>query len=220
MPTKRIGALVIGQSPRPDLVAPLLQLLPDCEILQAGALDDLTLDDLPDTTDAIYPLITRMSNGTRAMVTESYVTPKLQEALNRLEANGVAATILLCAGTFTHLNSNLPLFKPFKIGSGILASLNMKSIGLIVPVQEQEIPIQQRWESKGWKTAVWTADLENQDSVFRQQLTDNIRVNKMDCIVLDYVGHPVEQVEKIQKSIEIPVIDLGYLTMHTLVNTL
>ena len=50
MSIKRIGALVIGQSPRPDLVAPLVQLLPDCEIRQAGALDGLTPEDLPGTT--------------------------------------------------------------------------------------------------------------------------------------------------------------------------
>ena len=220
MPTKRIGALVIGQSPRPDLVAPLVQLLPACEILQAGALDSLTLEDLPDTTDATYPLVTRMSNGTLVMVNEGYITPKLQESLNWLETEGVTATILLCAGTFANLQGNQPLFKPFNIGCGVFAALHMKSIGLIAPIEEQEAPIQQRWESIGSKATVWTADLGNQDQEFCQQLAKNIQANGLDCIVLDYVGHPIEQVTKLQKSIEIPVIDLGYLTMIMLTNTI
>ena len=41
MNNKQIGALLIGQSPRPDLVKPLAALLPDWEIIQAGALDGL-----------------------------------------------------------------------------------------------------------------------------------------------------------------------------------
>jgi hypothetical protein len=153
-------------------------------------------------------------------VAEDYLAPKLQEALTRLEKEGVVATILLCAGTFDHLSGTMPLYKPFKIGLGLLASLQMKSIGLIAPVAEQEKPIKQRWESRGWKTATWTADLGNQDTVFRQQLIEKIQAKRLDCIVLDYVGHPVEQVEKLQKLIDIPVIDLGYLTMMTLANTL
>ncbi len=220
MSTKRIGALVIGQSPRPDLVIPLQHMLPDCEILQAGALDKLTSEDLPDASEATYPLVTRMRNNMRVVVAEDYLAPKLQEALTRLEKDGAVATILLCAGTFDHLSGTMPLYKPFKIGIGLLASLHMKSIGLIAPVVEQEKPIKQRWESMGWKTAVWTADLGNQDAVFRQQLIEKIQAKKLDCIVLDYVGHPVKQVEKLQKLIEIPIIDLGYLAMKTLANTL
>ncbi len=96
----------------------------------------------------------------------------------------------------------------------------MKSIGLIAPVEGQELPIRQRWESIGLKTTVWTANLKNQDQEFRQQLTTNIQNNNLDCIVLDYVGHPPDQVEKLKNSVEIPVIDLGYFTMIALANTL
>jgi hypothetical protein len=95
----------------------------------------------------------------------------------------------------------------------------MKSIGLIVPVAAQEIPIRQRWEAVGYLTSVWTADLGNQDQAFHQQLTARIHESGLDCIVLDYVGHPMEQVAQLQSSIEQPVIDLGYLAMVTLAST-
>lgn len=220
MPRKKIGALVIGQSPRPDLVAPLMKLLPGCDILQAGALDSLTSEDLPDITGAIYPLVTRMNDGILVMVEESFIAPKLQKAIDRLEAKGVEASILLCAGTFATLNSNRPLFKPFNIGAAILESLQISSIGLIAPVEEQEVPIRKRWESIGLKATVWTSKLGNQDQAFHQQIINNIQENDLECVVLDYVGHPKEQVEKLQNSIDLPVIDLGYLTMITFANTL
>jgi protein AroM len=220
MSQKRIGILVIGQSPRPDLVAPLEDLLPDCQIIQAGALDDLTVDDLPEPSNAIYPLVTRMRAGQRVMVEEGFITPKLQGALNLLETEGVRATLLLCAGTFADLHGRLPLFVPFRIGCRVLGALQTKSIGLITPFVEQENPIRERWEKMGWRTTVWTADLGIQDAAFNQQLNERIHTNNLDCIVLDYVGHPLEQVSQLQQSIGIPVIDLGHLAMVTLASTI
>ncbi len=220
MSQKRIGALTIGQSPRPDRVAPFENLLPGCEILQAGALDDLTLDDLPEQPNVAYPLVTQMQDGTLVMVAESFITSKLQQALNQLETNGVVATLLLCAGTFADLHGTQPLFVPFKIGCSTLSALQLKSIGLITPVRAQEQPIRERWEKMGWQPTVWTADLSVQDEKFQQQLTDQINAKNLDCIVLDYVGHPFEQVIQLQKSVEVPVIDLGYLAMVTLASTL
>jgi protein AroM len=220
MTKKRIGALTIGQSPRPDLVAPLEELLPDCEILQAGALDDLTMEEVRDASNDAYRLVTQMRNRAVVMVGESFIAPRLQVALNRLEAQGVVAALLLCAGTFENLHGTRPLYKPFKIGCGVLRALNMKSIGLITPVAEQEVPIQQRWEAMGWEPTVWTADLGVQDEAFQQQLDAQIHLNELDCIVLDFVGHPLEQVTQLQRAVQLPVFDLGYLAMVTLAGTM
>lgn len=220
MSQKRIGALTIGQSPRPDLVVPIENLLPDCEIIQAGALDDLTPGDLPDPSKAAYPLATQMRTGQAVLVDETFIAPKLQQALDRLESSGVVATLLLCAGTFADLQSKLPLFVPFKICYRVLGALQMTTIGLITPVIEQETLIQARWERKGWQPTVWSADLEKQDQAFYRQLIERIRTKNLDCIVLDYVGNPAKQVEQLQNAVEIPVIDIGQLAMVTLASTL
>jgi protein AroM len=220
MSQKRIGALTIGQSPRPDLVTPLENLLPDCEIVQAGALDDLTPCDLPDPSKAAYPLATQMRTGQSALVDETFIAPKLQQALNRLESSGVVATLLLCAGTFYDLQSKLPIFVPFKICCRVLGALQMTAIGLITPVEEQKTLIQARWEKMGWQPTVWSTDLGKQDQAFHRQLSEQIRTQNLDCIVLDYVGIPAKQVDQLQNAVEIPVIDIGQLAMVTLASTL
>jgi protein AroM len=220
MSQKRIGVLTIGHSPRPDLVTPLEILLPNCEIVQAGALDGLTIEDLPEASKVVYPLETQMHKGKKVIVEESFITPKLQDALNLLENMGVTATLLMCAGTFAEIHGKRPLFVPFKIGNNFLNSLNMESIGLITPVATQEVPIRERWEKMGWQTTVWTANLGKQDLVFFQELNEKIHTNRLECIVLDYVGHTLEQVIQLQKSIAIPVIDLGHLAMVMLASTL
>jgi len=219
MSEKRIGVLTIGQSPRTDLVAPLENMLPGCRVLQAGALDGLAPADLPEPTHVAYPLATQMRDGTKVLVEERFLAPKMQEALDWLESEGVAATLLMCAGTFADLHGKLPLFIPFKIGCSLLDTLQMRSIGLITPVAAQEKPIRERWEKKGFRPTVWTADLATQDAPFYLQLRKRIHKNNLACIVLDYVGHPVEQVTWLQRSIDLPVIDLGQLAMVTLAST-
>ncbi len=218
MPHKRIGALTIGQSPRNDLVAPLAELLPECEIVQVGALDGLVLEELPDPKGAAYPLVTRMRSGDLVMVAEDFITPRLQNALEKLENQGVASTLLMCAGTFAELKGSQPLLKPFDIGKGVLHTLGLTTIGLLAPVPEQEAPIRLRWDAAGWDTTVWTANLGKQDQAFLGQINKKVVRHNLECIVLDYFGHPIEWVTNLQDSVDIPVLDLGYLATVTLAN--
>lgn len=221
MTHKLIGALTIGQSPRPDLVAPLISRLPEkCQILQAGALDGLTKASLPSIHNETYPLTTRMRDGSSVMIEESFLAAKLQQALDQLEEQGVMATILLCAGTFSDLKGMRPLFKPFAVGRAVINSLGLNKIGLIAPIKEQEAPIRQRWQAAGFQPTVWMADLAQQDEQFIQQLNEQIEVNNLKCIVLDYVGHPEPLVTQLREAAVIPLIDLGQLAIAALSSVL
>lgn len=220
MNPKQIGALLIGQSPRPDLVKPLAEALPSWEIVQAGALDDLTTADLPPiTTATTYPLTTKMHDGRFVAVAEQFLTPLLQAKLDELEAGGVVATILLCAGTFAALQGKRPCLKPFNLTHNLLKNSDLHSPGFIVPFPEQQQPVQQRWQATLGKNApVWAANLGRQDASFRAQLFASIQTHNLDCLVLDYVGHPRTQVKRLQKIANLPVIDMGALAIRTLVS--
>jgi hypothetical protein len=126
---------------------------------------------------------------------------------------------LLCAGTFSGLQGTRPLFKPFAVGYNVLQALGLKSVGLITPIKEQEAPIRLRWQEAGFEPTVWTADLNKQDKRFRQQLTRQIETNRLECIVLDYVGHPARTVSQLQQNTTLPVFDLGQLAMAALADT-
>ena len=220
MMTKQVGALLIGQSPRPDLVQPLAAMLPGWKIIQMGALDGLTPTDLPAITKAAYPLITRMKDGTAVTVDEQFLVPLVQQKLAELEAQNVAATILLCAGTFAELQSERPLLKPFTLARNLLQSCGFQRLGLIAPTMTQEAPIQSRWRQAGFETAVWTANINQQDDTFSHTLQSSIQTHDLDCILLDYVGHPLAQVQHLQETITIPVIDMGALAINILVGIL
>ena len=220
MSRTRIGALTIGQSPRWDLVDPMLGMLPGCDILQAGALDSLASKELPAAPAAGYPLGTRMRDGASVILDESFILPRLQSALSQLEDEGAVATILMCAGTFSSLHGGKPLFVPFTIGCNQLCMLNFLRNGVVTPFVDQEKPTRMRWEAKGFQPNVWTADLGSQDNDLYRCFKEKIKQDDLTCIVLDYFGHPPDQVDKLQENLDIPVVDLGRLAVVSLASTL
>ncbi len=218
---RSIGALLIGQSPRHDLVDPLIRELPgDCRVVQAGALDGLTRDDIPTASPGSYPLTTRLRDGSLVLVQERFLAPRLQQAVHDLEARGVVASLLLCAGTFAGLSGSQPIVRPFALARDVLRQLGLRAVGLIAPVAEQETAIRQRWQAAGFAPCVWTADISAQDTGFHQKLTARVREHQLECIVLDYVGHAAEDVRRLRHRSGLPVIDLGELAVTTLVSML
>lgn len=221
---RTLGALVIGQSPRPDLTQPLRDLLPaDVVLREVGALDGLTLADLPDASGAAYPLGTRMRDGTAVTIPESFLLPLLQQQLDALEADDVAATVLLCAGSFAELRGKRPLFKPFDIAQATLTSLGLRRIAALTPFAGQITPIQQRWHAAGFAAHVWArplADTADFANWLRGQLA---QTEGVDCLLLDYVGHDPQArmwlqtacTELAEVAVSLPILDLGHLTLST-----
>lgn len=221
---RTLGVLVIGQSPRPDLTQPLRDLLPaDVVLREVGALDGLTLADLPDASGAAYPLGTRMRDGTAVTIPESFLLPLLQQQLDALEADDVAATVLLCAGSFAKLRGKRPLFKPFDIAQATLTSLGLRRIAVLTPFAGQITPIQQRWHAAGFAAHVWArplADTADFANWLRGQLA---QTEGVDCLLLDYVGHDPQArmwlqtacTELAEVAVSLPILDLGHLTLST-----
>ena len=73
---KRIGAITIGQAPRTDILLDVEPILgPDIELIQAGALDGMTLEEVqtlrPDGTG--NTLVSRMCDGTAVALQEQKI---------------------------------------------------------------------------------------------------------------------------------------------------
>jgi protein AroM len=84
---KKIGVITIGQSPRIDIIPEMREILgADVEILEAGALDGLTLEEVkkfyPKGGD--YILCTRMSDGREVVVAKRFIVPRVQKCIDLL----------------------------------------------------------------------------------------------------------------------------------------
>ena len=210
-----IGALVIGQAPRPDLVRPLQANYPEAEIITAGALDGLSAVDIP-AHQGDYPLSTRLRSGKQVMVEESFLIGRLQHTIKRLEQQEPNVMILLCAGTFAALTSNRPLLKPFDIGKDRFSQAAWERIGFITPIAEQIPPITARWANAGFHPTVWSDSLAHQNQAFYDKINQHIQTHQLQALALDYVGHPVTQVNQLRQASPIPVVDLGQEAINAL----
>jgi protein AroM len=82
---RKIGMITIGQSPRIDIIPEMREILgTDVEILEGGALDGLTLEEVekfyPKGKD--YILCTRMSDGTEVVVAKRFIVPRVQKCVD------------------------------------------------------------------------------------------------------------------------------------------
>ena len=118
--------LTLGQSPRDDLTPLITETLGDqVELVQAGALDDVTHEEvqkLPLVKED-YILVSRMRDGRPIKIAKKQVLPLLQSRLDWLEAQGVRTTVVMCTGKFPRFNSRGIVVTPQEIMRGVLESV-------------------------------------------------------------------------------------------------
>lgn len=195
--------MTIGQTPRPDLVASLAPLLPeDVEVVEVGALDRLSANELPPPHSGGYPLTTRLRDGTPVTIDEADLAPLVQAAIDRGEAAGATVTLLLCAGGFEAVTGSGDLVRPFETAVEVLRAADAERIAVVVPIEAQVAPSMGKWLAAGfepWPVVGAPASLEVE--VFAS--------GSFDAIVLDYVGHAPADVAALRARAPTPVIDLG-----------
>jgi protein AroM len=77
---KKIGILTIGQSPRPDVVGEFLNVFgSDYEILEKGALDDYSVEELRkrNVSDGERILVTKLVDGQEIKISHDFVLSNL-----------------------------------------------------------------------------------------------------------------------------------------------
>ncbi|GIS91005.1 MAG: hypothetical protein CM1200mP20_10460 [Pseudomonadota bacterium] len=153
---RKIGAITIGQAPRDDIMTVMTPHLPEwLEVLQHGALDnldrtaiaalrpdlskELTEDDSPPGNTIEYDvLVSRMRDGSEAMMTHDAVVPLMQQKIDLLEAAGAELIVLLCGGDFPELRSNRIIVHPGKLLRGAVESVaHGAKLGMVMPSAAQ-----------------------------------------------------------------------------------
>jgi len=142
MSSKRLGMITIGQSPRVDIVPEMMEVLGSgVEILEAGALDGLTLDEVrgfyPKGGD--YILCTRMVDCTEVVVAKRFVLPRVQRCIDLLTERGADILLFLCTGEFPPFSSKKLLIEAQKILDHFVLALHGENerIGLLIPLSDQ-----------------------------------------------------------------------------------
>lgn len=159
---KKIGVATIGQSPRADIIPEMRRVLgKDVEILERGALDGYTLEEVErfekEAGEGI--LVSRMRDGTEVNVSHSLVVPRVQRCIEELEKEGVELTLVLCTGRFPTFKSKRLVVYPSDILRGAVSgAIKRGKLGVVQPSKEQIPGVEARSSQSGAKP--WGDEVE------------------------------------------------------------
>jgi len=216
---KTIGMLTIGQSPRNDILPELKSILGEgYVVLEAGALDDLSLEDIEkiDIAPDDYVLVSRMRDGRAIKITKRFVLPLLQEKLKELEANGVRLTVIMCTGKFPVFESKGLVVTPSDILKGVLeGTLKKGRLGVVYPAEEQVSGAGSSFGREGVEVyADHISPYEAEDEV--GELAERLGEQNLDLILLNCFGFDSNMKKVIAEKTGVPVIQSNSIVARVL----
>lgn len=138
----RIGMITIGQSPRDDIVPEMVaQLGCDVTVIQAGAIDGLTLEEVAQLApqgDEGWA-VSRMRDGTEVRLAKRELDPRMQRCVDELEQQDVDLIVPLCASDWSTLRCGVPFINPGKALMPIVQAMTRPNgiLGTIAPTEAQ-----------------------------------------------------------------------------------
>lgn len=206
---RKLGLVTIGQTPREDIVGDLIPIFgPEVELLQAGALDPYTREDiegfLPNENELL--LITRLRDGSSVFFPERYILPGLQECIHRLERQGAEMILFLCTEAFPEFESSVPLIFPCDILNGAVPALCPRSRAAVLVPKEEQIPqAYRKWKGMIQHLEAMAASPfgapEELEAAARACADLDV-----DLIVLDCIGYTSAMKEKVHELSGKPVV--------------
>jgi AroM protein. len=206
----KIGAITVGQAPRVDVTADIMDILgPGTELLERGGLDGLTREEIeafaPQGDD--YVLVSRLTDGSSVTFAEKYVIPRLQAAIRDLEAAGVTMIMVFCTGAFpAELTSSVPMLFPNDLIQAVVPLLTRRSsIITVTPSPLQIEQNQQKWQNHVKKcTTIAVSPYGDYQAV--AEAAAQIADTDADLIVLDCIGFTKQMKELFMKVTGKPVV--------------
>lgn len=207
----RIGFLTIGQSPRKDITDDLRRFLPaDLEVVEAGALDDLSEEYIkeklrPDRGDVLY--VSRLRSGVEVELSKRKLVELMQSKVDWLNSREVKLIVILCTGEFPEFRSETPIVYPDRILKGVSSSIRVKGkVGVMIPRQEQVEYAEKKWseffrELRVYPISPYASSQRNFIAVAKKMNSDGV-----DLVIMDCIGYTSEQRGTVLKILKKTVI--------------
>jgi protein AroM len=210
MKSKRLGIVVIGQSPRPDVEAEMRGFLgDDVEIELRGALDGLTRGEI----DAIKPkndadtLFSRLPpNGEDVKISKQVVEDHARTAIERFVREGTTVTMLCCTGKFHGLDGRGMVVQPSAVLSGLVDGLLPKGrLGILVPLSEQTGELAAKWGRRGLDV-VGVPLVPSAEGAAIDEAARALDALHPDLVVMDCMSYNKAMKDRVRQTLRAPVI--------------
>ena len=205
---KKIAFITVGQSPRNDM-CDVWEELENCEIIQAGVLDDLSdayIDKklAPVNGDAV--LVTKKQNGNTVIISEKYISPLIDKCVKYVEEKEADIIVLLCTGETVRISSSkIVLHMNDVVTNYVLATGLKKRIGIVIPDERQRDIMENRWEKKGINVRSFVANPYG-NAEEHKLMAEKIKNESLAMLILDCLGFKEEHAKIYSDKLGIPVI--------------
>jgi protein AroM len=206
---RRMGVVVIGQSPRPSMEAEIRAVLsPDVSVELRGALDGMSraeIDAIPplDGADALFTLL---PNGDNVRISKKQVEGRANAQLARFRQEGIDVAMLACTGKFPNLAPDgLVILPSAVLHKMVEAVLPKGKLGVFSPLAEQTALIGRKWQRDGVEVVGVTLQPGSDDSAVdaaAQAMADN----HPDLVVLDCMSYTSANKARVRDIVGGPVI--------------
>ncbi|MCL7714589.1 AroM family protein [Stenotrophomonas mori] len=221
-----LALVTIGQTPRPDMVAPIGQALAgkgrSLRLQECGLLDGLDAAEVA----ARYapgaggiPLVTKLRDGRVVAICSEKVETGLQALIDRLESDGIEAILLLCTGRFDRLRTRRALLvQPDVLFPAVVAGLMPgAAIGVVAPASEQLPETPTKWRRAGLKPVCTVASPYTPGCGGWQHAVEELRrAAEVRLVVLDCMGYDEAQRAWLARALELPVLTSGSVVTSVL----
>ena len=217
---KKVGMITIGQSPRIDIVPEMREVMgPEIEIMEAGALDGLTLEEVkrfyPRRRD--YILCTRMSDGTEVVVAKRFIIPRVQKCIDLLTQRGAEIIVFICTGHFPPFSSKRLFVEAQKIVDHFILALHGENerMGLLIPLSDQIEQARRKYRRlKGEMIIRSASPYASEDEV--TQTAKELKKADPHLIVMHCMGYTQAMKKKVMEITGKPTILARSLVARTL----
>jgi protein AroM len=206
-PQVKVGFITIGQSPRDDILKDLPETLRNMQVVQVGALDNLTAQQIaalqPTDNETLY--VSRLRDGSEVSIAKERLIPLLEEKIDRIRKD-VGVTVMLCSGNMTLTNSDKVIF-PSKLLRETVESMmkgEQKKIGIIVPEESQIQLARDEWLELGEEVKV--ANFSPYTDPIEKLKACSGELNDRDLIVMDCIGYSRLHAEIVSHVTRRPVV--------------
>ncbi|MGJ4946191.1 AroM family protein [Bradyrhizobium sp. HKCCYLS1011] len=206
---RRMGVVVIGQSPRPSMQAEIAAVLsPAVTIELRGALDGMSrneIDAIPplDGADALFTLL---PNGDNVRISKKAVEGRANAQLARFKQEGIDVAMLACTGKFPNLAADGLVILPSAVLHRMVEAVLPKGrLGVFSPLPEQTALIATKWQREGVEVIGVTLQPGSDDATVDAAARE-MASKQPDLVVLDCMSYTSANKARLRQHYSGPVI--------------
>lgn len=207
----KLAFATIGEAPRDDLVPILKQRLPrDIEIIEAGVLDQLSLEEILglDVGNDSLHMVTRKRDGSSYRLNYQRTLPYMQRVVDGLVQQGAELVVILCGADWTPIKASVPIVNPGRLFPNLIQALgDGLKLGVIKPDVGQIAHTEGQFRELGLDAVVTAASPYKPNRLeLAEQAAIYLKEHDVDLVWMTCVGMPESMRAAVKAVLPKPIV--------------